>query len=399
MAKYGSSLAEVKVYINGKEQAKKELEELKAVAKDYKDQMTLANNAMLEAADKMAEARERANKYSGNKDSAEYKAAVDDELRAQKAHDDAQKRFKENQTEHKKYQRLINESEKLTVDLETAMSRLSEQDIKHLRLLQRQLDAIRNQIDPKVDKDGTFIAYVNEAIKTVSDTIKNRKGELIEFADISKNLTKVDDRSLDSVIKRLKELIATTDKVDAEKLKRYKEELAKAEGEKARRVKVEAQDVQQQVKDNKWKGTIEETQRAIKLQEEYKQSLKTTDAKSLKAVEETIAGLNKKLEAYQKKQTTSVLKNLDDSSYAQIQAAIEHAKKLQQAANPGSSAWNNYGKQIANATLYLEKWNDQQKRTKMVEISKQDLGKLSDEDLKQSLRYWDGIPYIKSRFY
>ena len=158
------------MYINGKDQAKKELEELKDVAKQYKDQMTLANNQMLKAAEQMAEARERANKYSGNKDSAGYKAAVDDELRAQAAHDEAQKRFKENQTEHKKYQRLINESEKLTVDLATAMSRLSEQDIKHLRLLQRQLDAIRNQINPKEDKDGTFLNYVNNAIKQVSDT-------------------------------------------------------------------------------------------------------------------------------------------------------------------------------------------------------------------------------------
>lgn len=391
MAKYGSTLAEVKVYINGKDQAKKELEELKDVAKQYKDQMTLANNQMLKAAEQMAEARERANKYSGNKDSAGYKAAVDDELRAQAAHDEAQKRFKENQTEHKKYQRLINESEKLTVDLATAMSRLSEQDIKHLRLLQRQLDAIRNQINPKEDKDGTFLNYVNNAIKQVSDTIRNRKGELVEFSDIAKNLTNVDDRSLDNVIKRLKDLIATTDKVDVDKIKQYKDELAKAEGEKNRRFKVEAMDVQTLVKGNQWKGTIEETQRAIKLQEEYKKSLKTTDAKGLKAVEDTIEGLNKKLDAYQKKQTASVMKDLKNSSYAQIQSAIEHAKKLQQAAKPGSSAWNNYGKQIANATLYLEKWNDQSKRTKMVEISKQDLGKLSDEDLKQSLRYWDGM--------
>ena len=295
MAKYGSSLAEVKVYINGKEQAKKDLEELKAVAKEYKDQMTLANNAMLEAADKMAEARERANKNSGNKDSAEYKAAVDDELRAQKAHDDAQKRFKENHTEYKKYQRLIGESEKLTVDLETAMNRLSEQDIKHLRLLQRQLDAIRNQIDPKMDKDGSFLAYINNAIKTVADTIKNRKGELVEFEDIIGKITHVDDRTLEGVIKRLKELIATTDKVDTEKLKRYKDELAKAEGEKARRVKVEAQDVQQQVKDNKWKGTIEETEKAIELQRQYMKLLDTTDAAGIKDVEDTIEALQQKL--------------------------------------------------------------------------------------------------------
>ena len=46
MAKYGSTLATVKVYIDGKEQAKKELDELKEVAKQYKDQMALANEQM-----------------------------------------------------------------------------------------------------------------------------------------------------------------------------------------------------------------------------------------------------------------------------------------------------------------------------------------------------------------
>lgn len=391
MARKATNLAEVKVYINGKAQAEKELKELQAASDGFANSMERARNQMEEASERMAKAREEANKYSGNKDSAEYKAAVDEELRAQTDFDEAQKKFIFNEKEWKKYQRLIKESEKLTVDLETALQHLSEQDIATLKKLQRQVDAVRNRVKGEDDPNKEFLNQLNEAFNQIADTIKNKKGDLIEFSDIVKDLTNVDDTSLAKAEQRLRSLLAATDKDDVERIKQLKAELEKTVGERQRRVKVEAQDVQQQVKDNKWKGTIEETQRAIKLQEEYKQSLKTTDAKSLKAVEETIAGLNKKLEAYQKKQTTSVLKNLDDSSYAQIQAAIEHAKKLQQAAKPGTSAWNNYGKQIANATLYLEKWNDQQKRTKMAEISKQDLGKLSDEDLKQSLRYWDGM--------
>lgn len=391
MARKATNLAEVKVYINGKAQAEKELKELQVASDGFASSMKMANKQMLEASEKMAKAREKTNKYSGNKNSAEYKSAVDELNQAQNDYDEAQKKFVFNEKEWKKYQRLIKESEKLTVDLETALQHLSEQDIATLKKLQRQVDAVRNRVKGEDDPNKEFLNQLNEAFNQIADTIKNKKGDLIEFSDIVKDLTNVDDTSLAKAEQRLRSLLAATDKDDVERIKQLKAELEKTVGERQRRVKVEAQDVQQQVKDNKWKGTIEETQRAIKLQEEYKQSLKTTDAKSLKAVEETIDGLNKKLEAYQKKQTTSVLKNLDDSSYTQIQAAIEHAKKLQQAAKPGSSAWNSYGKQIANATLYLEKWNDQQKRTKMVEISKQDLGKLSDEDLKQSLRYWDGM--------
>ena len=260
MAKYGSSLAEVKVYINGKEQAEKDLEDLKAKAKVFQDQMTLANNAMLEAAEKMAEARERANEAlkdpAKGRDSAEYKEAVADELKAQEMHDKAQKRFDENKKEYSKYQRLIKESTKLTVDLEQAMSSLAEQDIKSLRTLQRQLEAIRNQIDPKKDADGQFLDFVNKSIKEVSDTIKNRKGDLIEFADIVDNLNSVDDRSLDAVIKRLKELIATTDKLEVEKLKQYNNELAQAEGEQQRRVGTRAESIISDVKKGEWKEPL-----------------------------------------------------------------------------------------------------------------------------------------------
>ena len=297
MAKYGSTLAEVKVYINGKEKAKKELEELKAVAKSYSDQMALANDQMLKASEEMAKARERINDAAATKgkDSAEYKRAVDDELRAQQAHDEAQKRFKENQTEYKKYQKLIKETEKLNVDLEEAMSRLSEQDIKHLRQLQRQLDAIRNQIDPQKDKDGTFLAYVNNALKQVTDTIKNRRGELLEFEDIMGKLTHVDDRSLESVIKRLKDLIANTDKLDTEKLKKFNDQLAQAESVQQRRIGTRAEGVMYNVERGTFKGTIAETEEAIKLMKQYQTVMKDTSPEAVKRVEGTIRSLNEQV--------------------------------------------------------------------------------------------------------
>ena len=391
--KYPTTKAEVKVYINGKDQAKKDLEDLRKVAKTYADTMEDANNKMLESANRLAEARKRAFEagVTHGKSSDQYREASKDMVDAQQDNYEAQKAYNIAEKEWKKYQRLIKETEKMEVDLEEALQRLSDQNISRLRMIERQLKAVRDHLKGEDDPDQEFLSYLNDAIQQVTDTIKQKKGEIVEFSDIMDDLTNIDDTSLAKAEQRLKSLLAATDKDDIDRIKQLSSELKKVQDEGKRRVKVEAVAVQQQVADGTYKGTIEETQRAIKLQEEYKKSLKTTDSKSIKEVEKTIEGLNKKLDAYQKKQTASVLKNLDDSSYAQIQAAIEHAKKLQQAAKPGSSAWNNYGKQIANATLYLEKWNDQQKRTKMVEMSKMDLGKMSDDDLKTALRYWDGM--------
>ena len=86
-----------------------------------------------------------------------------------------------------------------------------------------------------------------------------------------------------------------------------------------------------------------------------------------------------------------VMKSLDESSYADIKNATETMKKMQAQLEPGSNKWKTYGKQIADATNYLKKWDDQAKRTQMLQATKGDLGKMSDSDLQQQLRYWDGI--------
>ena len=389
MAKYGSTLAEVKVYINGKDQAKKELEELKAVAKSYSDQMALANEQMLKAAEEMAKAREKINDAAANngKDSAEYKQAVDEELRAQQAHDEAQKRFKENQTEHKKYQRLIKETEKLNVDLEEAMGRLSEQDIKHLRMLQRQLEAIRNQIDPSKDKDGTFLAYVNNALKQVTETIKNRKGELIEFEDIMSKLTHVDDRSLDDVIKRLKDLIANTDKLDAEKLKKYKDQLAQAESERQRRVGVEAQAIM----GGDYTKTIEGTKQAIDLLNKYKETLDTTDTAGIERVQNAIKQMNTELDEFNKKQARETLTTgLQTSGTAEIKQAVDWLTKYQGTLDPISKEWKDVNKLIADGNERMKQLTDKSRMEVMnAQLSK--LGVLSKNALAEQKKFWQAM--------
>ena len=86
-----------------------------------------------------------------------------------------------------------------------------------------------------------------------------------------------------------------------------------------------------------------------------------------------------------------VMKSIDSSSYIDIKNAIETMKKMQAQLDPNSNKWKTYGKQIADATNYLKKWDDQAKRTQMLQATKGDLGKMSDSDLQQQLRYWDGI--------
>ena len=368
MARKINNLAEVKVYINGKEQALKDLDAMQKKAAELKNEIDRLN--------KLEVSLGEASKTDPTK-------VVD--------YNNVRKEREKLEREHKKEMKLIRETKKLTEDIAEDLDRLAELPISRLNTIMRSLNAIRNQLDPTVDKNGDFLSFLNEKINQTDETIKNKKGAIVEFKDIMDDLSNIDDTSLAKAKQRLESLLSATDKDDIDRIKQLNKELKQLQDEQNRRVKVEAVSVQQKIADGTYKGTIEETQRAIKLQEEYKKSLRTTDASAIKDVEKTIEGLNKKLDAYQVKQTKSTLKSLDEHSYAEIEKAIAHAKQLQQAAKPGSKAWDAYGKQIASATLYLEKWNDQQKRTKMVEMSKMSLGKMSNDDLKAALRYWDGM--------
>ena len=284
MAKYGKSLAEVKVYINGREQAQKELDILKASAATLGQQLDEVNDKMLDASKRLAEARERANQYSGNKDSAEYKAAVDDELRAQDDFDKASKSASQYRAELKQVNKAITETERLNVNLEEALAHLSEQDLVRLRKIKREVTAVRDKVKGSDDPDMEYLNLLNKALEEISDTIKRKMGTLVEFEDIMGKITHVDDRTLEGVIKRLKDLIATTDKLEVEKLKKYKEELAQAEGVQKSRTFNEGQSIIRKVQGGNYKNTVEGTQEDIKSLEKYMKTLDTADSDALKEV-------------------------------------------------------------------------------------------------------------------
>ena len=368
MARKISNLAQVTVYINGKEQALKDLDAMQKKAAGLKDEIDQLNKKEVRLAEESKEDPTKVVDYN-----------------------ETRKRREKLERERNQTMKLIRETKKLTEDIEEDLDHLSDLPISRLNVIMRSLNAVRNALDPKLDKNGDFLSFLNEKITETEDTIKNKKGGIVEFKDIMDDLANIDDTSLAKAEKRLESLLSSVDKDDVDRLKQLNKELSKVRREQQQRVSTQAMDIQTKVSEGKWKGTIEETQRAIELQKQYQKSLNTTDYKGLKAVEDTINGLNKKLESYRKKQTTSVLNDLKNHSYSEIEDAIANAKKLKEAAKPGTSAWNNYGKQIASATLYLEKWNEQSKRTKMIEMSKMDLGKMSDEDLKSAIRYWDGM--------
>ena len=387
MAKKSTSLAEVKVYINGKAQAEKEIKELQAASDGFANSMKKAKNEMEEASKRMAEARKRVNNYSDNKDSAEYKSAVDDLLKATESHDKAQKEFKVNETEWRKYQKLIKESEKLTVDLEYALQHLSEQDIVTLKRLQRQVDAVRNRVKGEDDPNKEFLSQLNEAFNKIADTIKNKKGELIEFADIMDDLTNIDDTSLAKAEQRLRSLLAATDKDDVERIKQLTDELNKTVGEKNRRTAVAAQDVM----GGNYDQTIEGTKQAIELLKKYQQTLNSTDAESFNLASEAIRKMSDELDTVAKKNARETLtSNLNIAGTQDIKQAIDWLTKYQGTLEPLSQEWREINKEIEAGNDRLKLITDRSKSDAMIEQFR-NLNKLSTDALAGQQKYWQSV--------
>ena len=389
MARKINNLAEVKVYINGKEQAKRDLEELTKQADEFKTKIDETRKSIADNTAKQKEARERAN--ASREGSVEHTAAVKEMLEAQTAIDEANKELKDLENGRKQLRKVIRETEKFAKDLAEDLDNLSGQNIARLKEMSRQLDAIRNKLDPETDKDGTFLDYLNDAYTRVMDTIKNKKGDLVEFADIMDDLTNIDDTSLAKAEQRLRSLLAATDKDDVERIKQLTDELNKTVGEKNRRTTVAAQDVQTKVESGSWKGTIEETQQAIKLQEEYRKLLKTTDADGLKKVEETISGLNKKLEEFNKKQANETLgKNLMLAGTTEIKQSVDYLTKYRGTLQPLSKEWEAVGKKIEAGNARLKELTEVSKyKTMTAQFSH--LKDLSVNALSEQKKYWESV--------
>lgn len=167
------------------------------------------------------------------------------------------------------------------------------------------------------------ISVLRGYIKQVYDEIQRRKGNLVEFSDIIGDIGNVSDKSLGMAKQRLQELISTTQK-NTKEIQTYREQLKKVEDEEQRRISSKA---------------------------------------------------------------GHVMGNLDGSSVAEIQEAINVTTKLRDAQKLGGQEWEIYNDEIQRAQKYLSDFNNLTKQIAMSDRMKE-LGKASESSLAELKKYW-----------
>lgn len=172
-------------------------------------------------------------------------------------------------------------------------------------------------------KNAETLQTVREYIKQIADEIQRRKGNLVEFSDIIGDIGNVSDKSLGMAKQRLQELISTTQK-NTKEIQTYREQLKKVEDEEQRRVSSKA---------------------------------------------------------------GRVMGNLDGSSVAEIQEAINVTTKLRDAQKLGGQEWEIYNDEIQRAQKYLSDYNNLTKQIAMSDRMKE-LGKASESSLAELKKYW-----------
>lgn len=172
-------------------------------------------------------------------------------------------------------------------------------------------------------KDLQTLNTVRDYIKQIADEAQRRKGNLVEFSDIIGDIGNVSDKSLGMAKQRLQELISTTQK-NTKEIQTYREQLKKVEDEEQRRISSKA---------------------------------------------------------------GRVMGNLDGSSVAEIQEAINVTTKLRDAQKLGGQEWEIYNDEIQRAQKYLSDFNNLTKQIAMSDRMKE-LGKASESSLAELKKYW-----------
>lgn len=256
----GTRLARIDVLIGGADQARKQVEEMRKEWEKLGKQVQEAQRNMEKSVDTVD--------YDKNK----------------KAYTEAQK-------QQKQLQKSIQESERNINTVQKYLSDISGQTLRNLNNAQKGLKQMLLGVNPK---NIESLNTVREYIKQISDEVQRRKGNLVEFSDIIGNIGNVSDKSLGMAKQRLQELISST-RLNTQEIQKYREQLAQVEAEETRRVSQRAQTTLGKVQTGTFDGTIAQTKEAIKLLEQYKQQLKTSDTKGVKEVESAINSLNEKL--------------------------------------------------------------------------------------------------------
>lgn len=269
----GTRLARIDVLIGGADQARKKIEEMRKEWEELDKVIQEAQRNMEMSVDTVD--------YDKNK----------------KIYEDALKK-------QKQLQKSITESERNVNTVQKYLTDISGQTLRNLNNAQRGLRDMLLGVNPK---DLKTLNIVRDYIKQIADEIQRRKGNLVEFSDIIGDIGNVSDKSLGMAKQRLQELISST-RLNTQEIQKYREQLAQVEAEETRRVSQRAQTTLGKVQTGTFDGTISQTKEAIKLLEQYKQQLKTSDTKGVKEVESAINSLNEKL-----KQSSAQFSSLDEA--------------------------------------------------------------------------------------
>ena len=269
----GTRLARIDVLIGGADQARKKIEEMRKEWEELDKVIQEAQRNMEMSVDTVD--------YDKNK----------------KIYEDALK-------QQKQLQKSITESERNVNTVQKYLTDISGQTLRNLNNAQKGLKQMLLGVNPK---DLQTLNTVRDYIKQIADEAQRRKGNLVEFSDIIGDIGNVSDKSLGMAKQRLQELISST-RLNTQEIQKYREQLAQVEAEETRRVSQRAQTTLGKVQTGTFDGTISQTKEAIKLLEQYKQQLKTSDTEGVKEVESAINSLNEKL-----KQSSAEFTSLEDA--------------------------------------------------------------------------------------
>lgn len=269
----GTRLARIDVLIGGAEQARKQVEEMRKEWAKLGKEVQQAQRNMEKSVD-----------------------TVD--------YDENKKAYTEALKQQKQLQKSIQESERNINTVEKYLADISGQTLRNLNNAQKGLKQMILGVNPK---NIESLNTVRDYIKQIADEAQRRKGNLVEFSDIIGDIGNVSDKSLGMAKQRLQELISST-RLNTQEIQKYREQLAQVEAEETRRVSQRAQTTLGKVQTGTFDGTIAQTKEAIKLLEQYKQQLKTSDIKGVKEVESAINSLNEKL-----KQSSAEFTSLEDA--------------------------------------------------------------------------------------
>ena len=356
MAKYGKSLAQVVIEINGKKQAEQVLKAMQSAAKDLEKSIAAAKS----------ELEQLAQSGGGPEYDAKHKEIVG------------------MQQELKQLNKAIGESKKFSQDIGSILDNMSANNVSTLNRTKRSLEALLSSIVPNTKKAQKQMEQLQKAIKQVTDEIARRKGQIVDLDKVMKDLGKATPKQLDDVEKRLQTLIDSVTK-NSNAWRKYNKQMRLLQEERSKRTTAQAQDIM----GGNYTKTIEGTKQAIEILKKYQQTLNTTDTDAIDAVTKSINKMNAELETASRKKAEEVMANPFRFSPEEINEAIKYTEKLQASVND-VDAYHKLQLQIERAKQARDEFAENSKHEIMIAQFGQ-LEKLSVNALAEQKKYWEAM--------